>query len=95
MKERNLKRARERSHDSLHTVMPPKRPAAGAPSIQQIKPLIEPLIEPIVEPVLERLDRHEDLLMKLKEALDIQFKRTAEVQAQLDKITAMLAKSHT
>jgi len=71
--------------------MPPKRPAAGAPSIRQIKPLIEP----IVEPVLERLDRHEDLLMELKEALDIQFKRTAEMQAQLDKITAMLAKSHT
>lgn len=71
--------------------MPPKRSAAGAPSIRQIKPLIEP----IVEPVLERLDRHEELLTELKEALDIQFKRTAEVQAQLDKITAMLAKSHT
>ena len=72
--------------------MPSKRPAS---SLQKIKPLIKPLVEPLVEPVLERLDRHEELLTELKEALDIQFKRTAEVQAQLDKITAMLAKSHT
>ena len=68
--------------------MPSKRPA---PSLQQIKPLVEPL----VEPVLERLDRHEELLRELREALEIQFKRTAEVQAQLDRITAMLAKSST
>jgi len=66
-------------------------PPNAAPSLQQIKPLIEPL----VEPVLERLDRHEELLTELKQALEIQFKRTADVQAQLDKITAMLSKSRT
>ena len=31
----------------------------------------------------------------MKEALEIQFKRTADVQAQLDRITAMLAKSRS
>ena len=71
--------------------MPSKRPA---PSLQQIKPLIKPLM-PLVEPVLERLDRHEELLTELKQALEIQFKRTADVQAQLDKITSMLSKSRT
>jgi SRSO17 transposase len=56
---------------------------------------IKPLIELLVEPVLERLDRHEALLTEMKRALDIQFKRTAEVQAQLDKLTALVKKSRT
>ena len=70
--------------------MAAKRPDRAAPAIQ-----LKPLIEPLVEPVLERLDRHEELLTELKEALDIQFKRTAEVQAQLDRIAAILAKCRT
>ena len=53
------------------------------------------LIAPLVEPVLERLDRHEELLTELRRALKIQFKRTADMQAHLDEITAMLAKSAT
>jgi hypothetical protein len=70
--------------------MPAKRPARSASAIQ-----LKPLIAPLVEPVLQRLDRHEDLLTEMKEALEIQFKRTADVQAQLDRITAMLAKSRS
>ena len=70
--------------------MPAKRSASASPAIQ-----LKPIIEPLVQPVLERLDRHEELLAELKEALEVQFKRTAEVQAQLDRITAMLAKSRT
>ena len=70
--------------------MPAKRPARAAPAIQ-----LKPLIQPLVKPVLERLDRHEELLTELRDALEVQFKRTAEVQAQLDRITAMLAKSRT
>jgi hypothetical protein len=69
--------------------VPPKRPAAASASVQQLKPLLKP----IVEPVLARLDRHEALLEELKTALEIQFRRTAEVQAQLDKILSTLAKS--
>ena len=70
--------------------MPAKRPARAASAIQ-----LKPLIAPLVEPVIQRLDRHEDLLTEMTEALEIQFKRTADVQAQLDRITAMLAKSRS
>ena len=70
--------------------MPANGPARAASAIQ-----LKPLIAPLVEPVLQRLDRHEDLLTEMKEALEIQFKRTADVQAQLDRITAMLAKSRS
>lgn len=58
-----------------------------------IRPLIKPLIKPVVEPLLNRLDRHEQLLEELKAALEIQFKRTAAVQAQLDQILATLTRS--
>ena len=37
-------------------------------------------IQPLVEPVLERLDRHEELLTELKGVLEVQVKRTADVQ---------------
>lgn len=57
-----------------------------------IKPLLRPLLEPVVEPVLERLARNEKLLSELKEALEIQFKRTAQIQAQLDVLIARLSK---
>ncbi len=53
---------------------------------------IEPVIRPVVEPVLTRLDRHEKLLEELKAALEIQFKRTAAIQAQLDQLLATLPK---
>ena len=73
--------------------MPAKRRPA-TPSPQNLppllKPIVKPLLKPVVEPVLERLDRHEELLSEIKAALEIQFKRTAELQAQLDRITALL-----
>lgn len=66
------------------------RPPRAAPS--EILPFIKPLLEPVVEPVLERLDRNEKLLLELKAALDIQFRRTAQIQAQLDGLVARFAK---
>ena len=53
---------------------------------------LRPLLKPVVEPVIERLDRHERLLADMKAALDVQFKRTAEIQAQLDLLIARLAR---
>ena len=50
------------------------------------------LLKPVVEPVLTRLDRTEKLLAEVKSALDIQFRRTADMQAQLDRIAAHLSK---
>ena len=74
--------------------MPAKR-RPPTPSPQDLapllKPIVKPLLRPVVEPVLERLDRHEELLTDMKAALEIQFKRTAEVQAQLDRIASLLS----
>ncbi len=42
-----------------------------------------------------RLDRHEKLLEDVKDALAIQFKRTAEIQAQLDLLLARLPKKNS
>ncbi len=42
--------------------------------------------------ILDRLDKHEQMLADLKDALDIQFKRIAEIQAQLDLLAARLSK---
>ena len=67
-----------------------RRPTA--PSVREIAPIIRPLLNPVVKPVLSRLDRHEELLRELKEALNIQFKRTAEIQAQLDQLIGALSK---
>ena len=53
---------------------------------------IAPAIRPAIEPVLSRLDRHGELLEELKTALDIQFKRTAAIQAQLDHLINKLLK---
>lgn len=51
---------------------------------------IKPLLKPVVEPVLVGLDRNETLLLELKAALDTQFKRTAQIQAPLDRLVASL-----
>ena len=75
---------------SLHEMRAKRRPPRAAPS--EILPFIKPLLEPVVEPVLERLDRNEKLLLELKAALDIQFKRTAQIQAQLDTLVARFAR---
>jgi hypothetical protein len=53
---------------------------------------LRPLLKPVVEPVIERLERHEKLLLEMKTALEVQFKRTAEIQAQLDVIVARFDK---
>ena len=50
--------------------------------------MIPALVNPIVEPVVDRLDRHEELLLELKSALDVQFRRIAAIQAQLDQLLA-------
>jgi hypothetical protein len=70
-----------------------RRPASPSPEdlAPLLKPIVKPLLKPVVEPVLQRLDRHEQLLTEMREALDIQFKRTAEVQAQLDRIASLLS----
>jgi hypothetical protein len=54
-----------------------------------------PLLKPVVEPVIERLERTEKLLIEMKAALDVQFKRTAEIQAQLDVLVARFNKLRT
>lgn len=67
--------------------MPPKhRPRAQTPKsiVAALKPLIPAVVAPVVEPVVERLDRHEELLLSLKAALEVQFQRIAAMQAQLD-----------
>jgi hypothetical protein len=53
---------------------------------------LRPLLKPVVEPVIERLERTENLLIEMKAALDVQFKRTAEIQAQLDVLVARFDK---
>ena len=57
-----------------------------------IGPLLRPLLTPLVEPVMIRLDRHEKLLEEVKDSLAVQFKRTADIQAQLDILLARLPK---
>jgi hypothetical protein len=73
--------------------VPPKR-AAKPPAIpvQALAPVLKPLIEPVVESVLSRLDRVEKLLEELKTAADVQFKRSAAMQAQIDHLVALLSK---
>ena len=66
--------------------MPLKRKPSPAVSLHRLKPLLKP----VVEPVLERLARTEKLLEEMKTALEVQFKRTAAIQAQLDQIVARL-----
>jgi hypothetical protein len=46
------------------------------------------VIKPIVAPVVSRLDRHEELLLELKSALDIQLRRIGAIQAQIDHLIA-------
>lgn len=72
--------------------MPAKRNPPPAVPVTRLKPLLKPLLKPVVEPVLDRLDRQEKLLQELKMALEVQFKRTAAIQAQLDQIVARLPK---
>ena len=53
---------------------------------------IAPLLKPVVAPVLSQLERHAELLDEIRDALQVQFKRTAQIQAQLDKLIATVAK---
>ena len=53
---------------------------------------IRPVLKPVVQPVLTRLDRVERLLEDMRSALDVQFKRTAAIQAQVDQLVAALSK---
>ena len=53
-------------------------------------PALRPALKPIIEPVVERLDRHENLLLEVKGALDVQFQRIAALQAQIDHLLASL-----
>lgn len=71
-----------------HRQVPSKRsPPPAAPPVRH-------LLKPVVEPVLARLDRHERLLQEMKAAIDVQFKRTADIQAQLDILIATVSKNH-
>lgn len=53
---------------------------------------IRPVLKPVVQPVLTRLDRVERLLEDLKSSLDVQFKRTAAIQAQVDHLVSALSR---
>ena len=80
--------------------MPTKRTrATSLVALRQLKPVLKPL----VEPVLTRLERQERLLKELTATqdrllgevtakFDLQFKRTATIQAQLDRLIATLSK---
>jgi hypothetical protein len=63
--------------------------------LRDVKPAIRPRLKPVIAPVLDRLDRNERLLMELKHGLDIQFQRTAAIQAQLDLLLARLSKQRS
>lgn len=74
--------------------MPPKlrpRPTLvpAKALVAALKPLIPVVVKPVVAPVLERLDQHEELLLSMKAVLDVQFKRIAAIQAQLDDMVAL------
>ena len=69
----------------------PSDKTTPAEIVRFLEPGLQPLIEPAVAPVLTRLDLHEEILRDLRAALDIQFKRTAEIQAQLDRLLARLS----
>ena len=56
--------------------------------VAALTPLIPAVVRPVVEPVVERLDRHEELLLSLKTALDVQFQRISAIQAQIDILLA-------
>ena len=77
---------KDASRDYTGNFMPAKKRPAPTISLARLKPLLKP----VVEPVLTRLDRTERLLVEMKAALDIQFQRTAAIQAQLDRIAAGL-----
>jgi len=85
----------ERYADSVPPKRPPRAPPRPDDIAPIIKPLIKPLLKPVVEPVLSRLDRHEQLLEEVKAALDVQFKRTAAIQAQLDQLLAAIARGRS
>lgn len=70
--------------------MPAKRPVAVP--VEALAPVLKPVLEPIVEPVVERLGRLEKAVLEVREGLDIQFKRTAAMQAQLDRLLAEITK---
>jgi hypothetical protein len=53
---------------------------------------LKPVLQPIIKPVVERLDKHEELLVAMKGTLDVQFRRIAAMQAQLDHLIAALSK---
>jgi hypothetical protein len=53
---------------------------------------LAPVIKPLVEPVMTRLDRVEKLLEEMKTAADLQFKRSAAMQAQIDHLVALLSR---
>jgi hypothetical protein len=58
--------------------------------VRVLKPVLKPIIEPIIEPVVIRLDKHEELLLEVKSALNVQFTRIAALQAQMDHLLATL-----
>lgn len=66
----------------------PRRP--GGTAIPALIPALKPALKPIIEPVVERLDRHETLLAEVKKTLDVQFRRIAAIQAQMDRLLAAL-----
>lgn len=70
--------------------MPTKKRRQSRPAAALAE--IAPLLKPVVAPVLSQLDRHAEMLEEIREAMQVQFKRTAQIQAQLDKLMASLAK---
>ena len=56
---------------------------------------LAPALKPALDPVVDRLDSLEKTVLEIRGALDVQFKRTAAIQAQLDRLLAELAKSRS
>lgn len=72
--------------------MPTKRRTIAAVPVEELVPVLKPALEPVIEPVVERLDKLEKTVLEIKEELDVQFKRTAAIQAQLDRLLAEITK---
>jgi hypothetical protein len=78
-------------HDGIHAgrQVVPKRPPILKARRRSPSPIKRRLAH---SGVLARLDTHERLLSEVKSALDIQFTRIAEIQAQLDQLLTTIEK---
>lgn len=65
-----------------------RRPIAAVP-VEELAPVLKPVLKPVVH----RLDRLEKTVLEMREALEVQFKRTAAIQGQLDRLLAEITRA--